>query len=121
MALLGIGLPFRKGTTGFPETASEDTLIEESLRSIILTPVGQRVMRPRFGCNAMSYVFENNNVLLRAKIKQETFRAIQHNEPRVRVTAVRVTPEDTKVVIVVQYIVNRMPGQTTVDLPKAGV
>lgn len=120
MALNGIAFPFRKGPTGFPEMVQDDELIADSLKSIILTPVGQRVMRPQFGCNAMLYVFDNNTDLLRAKVRRETLRAIQANEPRVTVVAVQVSSMDEKVIVTVSYVVNRKSGQVTVELPRTG-
>jgi len=121
MSIKGIAYPFSKGNDGIPSTADDATLIEESLRSIILTPVGQRVMRPTFGCNAMMYVFESNDILLQAKVRQETARAIRLHEPRVTVRGIVVTSDDNKVYVEVGYTVNRTQGVVTVELPKAGV
>lgn len=121
MAIKGISLPFRKGSTSFPALVEDDTLVEDSLEAIIMTPVGQRVMRPKFGCNARLYVFENNNDILRAKVRQEVIRAIQVNEPRVKLTSVQVQSSENKVTVSVSYLVNRNPGTTTVEIPRAGV
>jgi len=121
MAVKGISKPFRKGLTSFPEVAENDALIQQSIENILLTPVGQRVMRPQFGCNAMLYIHGNNAVVLSAKVKQETVRAIQANEPRVRVIDLDVQVEDTKVIVNVGYLVNRNPGVVSVEFPKGSV
>lgn len=121
MAIKGIGLPFRKGGTSFPATVEDDDLIADALEAIIMTPVGQRIMRPRFGCNARMYVFENNEAKLRAKVRQEVIRAIQVNEPRVRVVSVGVTSAENKVTVDIDYLVNRNPGSTTIEIPRVGV
>lgn len=119
MALKGISFPFRKGKRSLPAEVEDESLIEESLRSIILTPVGQRVMRPRFGCNATKYVFESQSAVLRAKIRQETLRAIRNNEPRITVTRIQVEADKTKVIVTVKYVANRVAASTTVEIPRA--
>lgn len=119
-AILGISFPFRKGSTSFPETSQDERTVEDSIISILMTPVGQRVMRPRFGCNARKYIFENNNELLQAKIRHETLRALQVNEPRIRVSSVGVSSSETRVSVTVNYFVNRNPASTTVDFQKTG-
>jgi len=118
MSVKGIASPFKKGLTGFPETVEDDELIQQSLENILLTPVGARVMRPQFGCNAMLYVHGSNTVVLSAKIKQETMRAIRANEPRVRIASLDIEVQDTKVIVNVGYIVNRKAGMATVELPR---
>ncbi len=118
MGIKGIAYPFKKGLTGFPEMVEDDALIQQSIENILITPVGQRIMRPGFGCNAMLYVHGNNTVVLSAKIKQETIRAIQANEPRVRVVSLDVQIDDTKVIVNVGYVVNRKAGMATIEFPR---
>lgn len=119
MELRGISFPFRKGYTSFPDSTQDDTLVGEELRALILTPTGQRVMRPQYGCNARLYVFDNNDVLLRAKVRQEVLRAISQNEPRVKVTGIDVVSEENAVTVDIEYQVNRVESSVTVEIPRS--
>ena len=57
---LGCGLAFPVGTDerGRVEFADGVTDIEQSIRIILGTAKGERVMRPEFGCGIHEYVFE---------------------------------------------------------------
>lgn len=112
----GIAFPFQRGDTGFPAAAVDDTLIGDSLRQLVLTPRGSRVMRPDFGTNIMAYVFENNDEILSEVIRSEIMAAIGKYEPRVIVRAIRVTRQDTKVFAEIRYVVRatRREGTTVV-------
>lgn len=66
--------------------------IEESIRLILMTPIGQRFMRPTFGCRIHELVF--------APLNAGTFTAARHYiadalamwEPRIDVTEIEVEP-----------------------------
>lgn len=51
-------------------------------------------MRPTFGCNAFSYVFESNTPDFRADVEREIRQSITKWEPRVRIESVIVSPEN---------------------------
>jgi phage baseplate assembly protein W len=121
MSIKGISMPFRKGKTGLPASFEDDELIADSLRTIIMTPVGQRVMRPSFGCNAVLYVFSNVDEVMQAKVRQEVLRAIQANEPRVQVTKIATTVDDDIVYVDIEYLVNRNQNSTIIEIPRVGV
>lgn len=124
----GIAFPFSKSATSFPAQAVDDALIQQSLIQIIMTGRGERVMRPGFGSNAYTFVFENNNLILQETIKAEVSSAIAQNEPRVIVQNVLVektasssndpTDQD-EVIITVQYVViaTRSVQTVTVVMP----
>lgn len=121
MAIKGISYPFRKGKQSFPDVTEDAALVTDSLEAILITSVGQRVMRPRFGCNAINYVFGNVDSVLIAKVRQEVIRAIQVNEPRVRVSAIGVEVNDNNVVVTVEYVVNQNPETAQVEFSRVEV
>lgn len=86
--------PFKKGDLAFPKEAKDAAAIKASVIQIITTQRGERVMRPDFGCNAFSYVFENNNENFRTNTEREIRLAITRWETRVRVDSVRITTDD---------------------------
>lgn len=101
----GIAFPFGKSTTNFPAKVEDEDLVRQSIVQIITTSKGERVMRPDFGSNAMSFVFENNNDLLAELIREEVTTAITKFEPRAIVRDVQTSSADNEVTITVIYVV----------------
>lgn len=116
----GIRFPFRRGTTSFPEGATDDDLIKQSLIQIVLTQKGERVMRPDFGSKALTFVFENNNDTLAEIVRTDLAMAIAKYEPRVLLRAIGVTQKDTQIIIDIQYVVvaTRTDQRLQIDVPK---
>jgi len=112
----GIAFPFHRSTTSLPAAVSDDELIRQSLVQIVMTRKGERVMRPDFGTNVITFVFENNDALLEELVKSDVFTAIGRYEPRVIVTDVVVTRTDTTVDVAVVYVVTATGGAGSVGL-----
>jgi hypothetical protein len=64
--------------------------IDQAIRIIIMTPLGQRVMRPTFGCRIHELIFAPNNDQTAAQARRYVEDALAMWEPRIRVTEVRV-------------------------------
>jgi phage baseplate assembly protein W len=62
--------------------------IFESLTILLSTTLGERVMRPDYGCNLKDYVFDPMNVSLEAYIKKLVEDAIIYFEPRITLESV---------------------------------
>jgi Bacteriophage baseplate protein W len=108
----GFAFPFQKNETGLPAVSTDEVLIKQSILQILLTGVGERIMRPTFGSNVYRFVFEPNDTPLEALIQTEIKDALSKWEPRValqNVTVVRGDPtkgEDPALITVtVFYIV----------------
>jgi uncharacterized protein len=97
--------PFRKGDLAFPKSATDTDAIKASVIQIITTMRGERVMRPDFGCNAFSYVFENNTEEFRINAEREIRTSLSRWEKRIRVEAVNITSDDVT-----------EPGQILIDI-----
>lgn len=69
--------------------ARED--IEQSLRILLSTSLGERVLRPDYGCNLSDYQFEPMNASLVGFIRDMVTTALIYHEPRIRVERVEVT------------------------------
>lgn len=76
------------GTTDMT-TGVED--IYGSLHILFSTTLGERVMRPEYGCNLKDYVFDPMNVSMEAYIKKLVEDAIIYFEPRITLEKVTVT------------------------------
>lgn len=86
--------PFRKGELAFPKAAFDTDAIRSSVIQIITTMRGERVMRPDFGCNAMSYVFESNNEEFKTNAEREIRQSLTKWETRIRVDSVDISSND---------------------------
>ena len=112
----GMAFPFQKGQTSFPKQVTDNDLIRQSLIQIILTPTGSRIMRPDFGTNVLTYVFENNTTLLGMKIRQDVGAAISRFEPRVILRGIGVARQDNAVIVTIGYMVKVTAEQDRVIL-----
>lgn len=70
------------------EMVSEFEDIEQSLRILMATHPGERVMHPAYGCGIRSLVFEEVSEHLMTEIKDMLRRAIMFFEPRVELLGV---------------------------------
>ena len=93
-AFLGIGWSFPVQ----PDAAERDAQqaeyeedIRQSIRIILETNPGERVMRPDFGSGLMTMVFEPANYTTIALVKQRVEQALVLWEPRIDVRDVKVT------------------------------
>jgi phage baseplate assembly protein W len=64
--------------------------VRESIRVILLTEPGERLMREDFGCGLRRFLFEPNTVTTRQLIRERVEKAIGRWEPRVQVDQVTV-------------------------------
>ncbi len=67
--------------------------IKESIRIILETMEGERVMRPDFGCGINRLVFEPNNTSTTTLIAFHIKEALMKWEPRIEVLDVNVIPD----------------------------
>lgn len=96
-ALLGVGWGFPPAfdarTKGAVMTAGEED-IEQSLRILLGTTPGERVMQPAYGCNLRRLVFEVINQSVLTHIKDSIERAILFFEPRIILELITIDDSD---------------------------
>lgn len=68
-------------------TVNEDS-IRRSIRNIILTNRGERVMNPLFGSDLRSILFENMSPAMEETLKQYIIDSIKNFEPRAKLESV---------------------------------
>lgn len=112
----GISFPFRKGSTSFPATATDEQLIKEDLQQLLMTGVGTRVMRPTFGTNLYSFVFEPNDDLLATLVQAEVATAIAKFEPRISLLDVSVARVSSEILVTVRYTLSATGNQDGIDI-----
>ena len=68
---------------------TQETEIEQAILIILLTPKGQRVMRPEFGCQIHDLIFAKNDGGTAGLAVHYVREALNMWEPRIRVLDVR--------------------------------
>lgn len=93
--VLGAGwaFPVTVDARGRVALARRERDVEEAITMILLTPKGQRVMRPEFGCRIHELVFAPNDATTTGLAAYYVEEAIAMWEPRVRVHDVRAAPD----------------------------
>jgi uncharacterized protein len=83
-----------------------DRDIEEAIRIILLTPKGQRVMRPEFGCKIHDLVFAPNDATTAGLATYYVEEALTMWEPRIRLIEVNAVPDeenDGRLLVQIEY------------------
>jgi uncharacterized protein len=96
-------LPDGSGSLGY--VGGEDN-VEQSLRILLLTSLGERVMRADFGCKAQRLVFAPGSVQYLGLLETTIREAVRDWEPRIDLDTVRaeVDPSDeTRVTVSISY------------------
>jgi len=91
----GLSFPPRVDADGRLAWSAGEDNVRESIRIILLTEPGERLMREEFGCGLRRYLFEPNTVVTRQLIRERIISAIGRWEPRVAVDDVTVEPDDS--------------------------
>lgn len=80
---------------GMTEMVDDNNDIVQSLRIILGTIPGERVMFPTFGCGIRKFVFESNDPTHISMLKDAIYDAILFNEPRVKLEKIEIK-DDTQ-------------------------
>ena len=102
--------PVASGGLGYVEG---DANIEQSLRLLLMTELGERVMRATFGCDAPRLVFSPGSVQYLQLLETTVREAVRDWEPRVTlegVTAEAIPGDETRVNVDIDY---RIRGSNT--------
>jgi uncharacterized protein len=93
---LGVGWAFPIGVDarGRIGLARQVTDIEQAIQMILLTPKGQRVMRPEFGCQIHDLIFAPNDANTWGMAEYYVEEALRFWEPRIEVLNVTARPSD---------------------------
>jgi hypothetical protein len=92
---LGVGFkfPFSVGPNGGIQLSKYEQNIEESVRIIIGTALGERQMRPLWGCRIHDFVFAPNNTSTQTLVGYHVEEALAKFEFRIRDIQVEAMPD----------------------------
>jgi hypothetical protein len=102
----GILPPNGQNYSSIHDTKSPSEVIKQSIKRILMTTPGERVMQPEFGCKLKSIVFEPNDSVLVGDIHYILKEAIKRWEPRVVVEFIDIQqyPDNYEVVVTIKYL-----------------
>lgn len=86
----GLAFPMKVNVRGEITLVSGAKDIEQSIRIILGTRPGERVMRPTFGCKAHDLLFEIRDATTASLLKKYVLDALNFWEPRIQVLQVEV-------------------------------
>jgi hypothetical protein len=92
----GWAFPLVVNARGAFDTATGTRKLEQSMRLILSTYLGERPMRPSFGCRLRDFVFAGATHDNMSAIAAEVRDALKRCEPRVDVADVHVYPDDNE-------------------------
>lgn len=109
-SFLGTGWAFPPSFTRGPQSVvmvSDKEDIRQSLEILLTTSVGERFLRPSYGCDLRRYLFEPLDEGLVAYIRDLVNNAILYHEPRIRLTDLTLTTRADEGVLLIElaYVV----------------
>jgi len=119
---LGTGWAHPVGTDhrGDIELSSAEDNIRQSVRIIIGTAKGERVMRPDFGCEVHDYVFAAADPATLSMIEDAVEDALVQWEPRIDVERVEAAPDEenpNRVLVEIDYWVRETNSSANLVYP----
>jgi len=90
----GMTFPLQLGVAGISESA-DVAKVEQSIRIVLGTQYGERLMRPRFGCNLGSLAFAPNNIATANLARHYVAEGLTQSEPRIEVVDVEAANDNT--------------------------
>ena len=78
--------------------------IEQSIKSILSTTTGERLMNIDFGCNLNDFMFSNIDTTTSTLLRDEIKQAIENNEPRVEIADIHIENSESFNEIIKVYI-----------------
>ncbi|HKX30761.1 MAG TPA: GPW/gp25 family protein [Blastocatellia bacterium] len=110
-------LPDAAGGLGYVDG---DENVEQSLKILLLTALGQRVMRSDFGCKAPRLVFAPGSVQHLGLLENTVREAVRDWEPRIDLEEVRaeVDPQDeTRITVQIGYRIRQTNTRNNLVFP----
>ena len=112
--------PLRADPTGRVALVTREREIEQAILLILGTAIGERPMRPDFGCRIHDHVFGPANTATAGQIAYDVREALERWEPRIDVADVRVSFDqisDGRVLIDIGYAIRGLNDPRNLVFP----
>jgi hypothetical protein len=116
----GWAFPPRVGDRDRIEMAEDDADIRQAIRIIIGTALGERVMRPDFGCRIHELIFDPCNDETATRAVRYVREALRRWEPRINLDEVTAVPIDARtgeLIIEIKYTIKGRPDARALVFP----
>jgi len=113
----GWSFPVRIGAGGGIALAEGEEDIKQAVRIIIGTVLGERAMRPGFGCSAHELVFEHTDSSLTGKARFYVRNALERWEPRIEVEKIDARVDGLKLIVDIHYRIRRTNRRDNIVFP----
>lgn len=116
----GWSFPIRTDTHGRIALSRRERNVEESIQIILLTPQGQRRMRPTFGCRIHELIFAPNDSATANLAAYYVRDALEMWEPRIDLEQVSATPDlahGGRLLITISYQIKATLDRRTLVFP----
>lgn len=118
----GVAFPPRLDADGRVAWAAGQASIHDSIRVILTTEPGERLMLPGFGAGLRSFLFEPNVPATHRMIEERVQHALRRWEPRIAVTSIvaRAHPtEPTRATVSIGYTLVATQARDSIELSVA--
>lgn len=116
--IFGFSIPFRiDPETGGVARASGSEKLKENVVHILLTGIGERVLRHEYGGGLRQLVHDPNEAARGAIVQHQIAKSIAQWEPRVLLENVAVTQKDGTLIAEISYTIRRTRQQRSVSVP----
>ncbi|MFT3823199.1 MAG: GPW/gp25 family protein [Chitinophagaceae bacterium] len=122
-SFLGTGWSFPPTFSKNPcrlEMVSDEEDIAESLKILLSTRHGERVMQPEYGCNLDVLLFEPVNTSLLTFVKDLIEKAILYHEPRIDLRNINISTEQMTeglLLIELEYVIRQTNSRYNLVYP----
>jgi phage baseplate assembly protein W len=116
----GLAFPLQINPRGEIALASGDHDIEQSIRIILETAPGERVMRPEFGCRIHELIFDPRNAATEGLMIYYVEQALGRWEPRIDVLEVDVLPvsgQEATLLVEIKYRIKATHDERSIVYP----
>jgi|SRR5579872_5774411 len=116
----GWAFPVAVDARGRISLARGERDIEEAMKIILLTPRGERPMRPEFGCKIHDLIFAPNNASTIGLARRYVEQALARWEPRITVREVRAYPDSVasgRLLVEIDYQIRSTLDRRTLVFP----
>lgn len=111
---MNVNYPYGFDSSGHTAQTGLASHISQMIEQILFTSPGERVNRPSFGCGVNQLVFAPNSDALAATQQQVIQASLQQwLSDLIRVNAVKVTAQDSTLLIAVTYTIIQSQQQQT--------
>jgi uncharacterized protein len=116
----GLSFPMQVDSQGRLSLTNGENEIFQSIRIILETSPGERVMRPTFGCRVWELIFEPRDASTEALLKEYVREALAMWEPRIEVTGVDILEEGAPqevVMVNIRYLIKNTHDERSIVYP----